>query len=465
MNLRLVGNSLWFTTGMQQHWSRWTPWVCAAALVSCGGGGGDAAPPGPSPGATVVAEASIGPEGGTLTVGAGANAGLELSVPPGAVAVPTSFRVLVEEQVDEIPRAFPVYRFEPGAVDLNGKSVTVTVPASEIFFANGAPELAIFSRDDSASGWRALTPTTVDVAAQVATATTQRLGEMVVWEGNLHRLFTQPNALIDPAVATGVEVVAGVEVLAEQGSIQRQVGKGSLASFWGSPASDNVVILHGALGSPLDFLGAVDLVDNLAQSFDNVVLFSCPSARGVAYAANALYDQIQANRGPGFGCSVVGHSLGGLIGRYLLEQSHVDPNRAGYRSGDPSLVPTVEELVMIAPPNAGAASATGPFALLQGLLAPGELHLIQAASDLSEAPGSLPFVMNAAYLDNATRYHVVYGDIGDGSDGVVQVASALALPLGAGETATMFVAQHDDLHRQSSSLGVAVLIEALLQVQ
>ena len=120
---------------------------------------------------------------------------------------------------------------------------------------------------------------------------------------------------------------------------------------------------------------------------------------------------------------------------------------------------------MIAPPNAGAASATGPFALLQGLLAPGELHLIQAASDLSEAPGSLPFVMNAAYLDNATRYHVVYGDIGDGSDGVVQVASALALPLGAGETATMFVAQHDDLHRQSSSLGVAVLIEALLQVQ
>lgn len=464
MNLRLVGNQLWLTTNMHMRSSRLALTVCASALaVSCGGGGVSA--PVPPPGDTVVAQASIGPEGGSLAVAAGENAGLELNVPPGAVAVPTSFRVLVAEQNDEIPRAFPVYRFEPGAVDLNGKSVTVTVPASEAFFANGTPELAIFCREGGGSGWRALTQTAVDPAARVATATTQRLGEMLVWEGNLHRLFTQPNALIDPAADNRAEVVAGVEVLTEQGSMPRQVGRGSLASFWSSPASENVVILHGVLGSPLDFLGAEDLVESLALSYENVVLFSCPSARGVAHAANALYDQIQASRGQGFGFSVVGHSLGGLIGRYLLEQSHLDSTRAGFLPGDPSLASVVDELVMIAPPNAGAVNATGPFVLLQALLLPGESHLIQAASDLGETPSSLPFVMNAAYLDNATRYHVVYGDIGDGSDGVVQVSSALALPLGPGETATLFTAQHDDLHRQATSLGVAAWISGLLQAQ
>ena len=90
------------------------------------------------------------------------------------------------------------------------------------------------------------------------------------------------------------------------------------------PATDNVVILHGALGSPLDFLGAEDLVENLALTYDNVVLFSYPSARGVAYAANELYNQILANRKPGFGCRIIGHSLGALIGRYLLEASPTD---------------------------------------------------------------------------------------------------------------------------------------------
>ena len=434
--------------------------------ASCGGGGGGGGgSPTPDPGNTVVAQASIGPEGGTLSVSSGANAGLFLSVPAGAVLVPTSFHVLAEEQNDEIPRAFPVYRFEPGALDLNGKFVTVTVPASAAFFAGGAPELSIFSRDDASSGWRALTSTTVDPVARVATATTNRLGEMVVWDGNLHRLFTQPNALIDPAVETGVEVVAGVEVLVEGGSMQRHIGKGSLASFWSAPASQNLVILHGALGSPLDFLGADDLVQNLSPGFENVVLFSCPSARGVAHAANALYDQLLAGRQPGFGFSVVGHSLGGLVGRYLLEQSHVDPTREGFRLGDPSLVPVVDKLVMVAPPNAGAAAATAPFTLLQGLLQPDESHLIQASSDLSEAPGSLPFALNAAYQDSATRYHIVYGDIGDGSDGVVQVSSALALPLGLGETATPFVALHDALHRQAGSLGVAAWVGALLQAQ
>ena len=103
--------------------------------------------------------------------------------------------------------------------------------------------------------------------------------------------------------------------------------------------------------------------------------------------------------------------------------------------------------------------------MLEAVVTPEERYLIQTADDLDESPTSLPVLMNASYLDNATRYHTVYGDIGTGTDGVVSVASALALPLGVGETATLFVAQHDDLHRFATSLGVAVWIGSLLQAQ
>ncbi|MFN3243406.1 MAG: hypothetical protein ACE37K_18025 [Planctomycetota bacterium] len=438
----------------------------AALLASCGGGGGggDTIPIQP-PIDTVLAEASIGPAGGTVRVDSGENEGLELTVPAGAVAVPTSFRLLLSRTSSDVPSAFPVYRFEPESLDFHGQNVTVTLPASDAFFLGGTPALTVFSRERFGAPWSALLGTTVDVAARRVSVTTDRLGDMVAWTGNLHRLFTQQNGFVDPATDANAEFVAGVQVLVDNGSIPRQVGRGSLASFWNSSTTDNVIILHGALGSPLDFLGDEDFVENLALTHDNVVLFSYPSARGVAYAANELYDLIQANRKPGFGCRIVGHSLGALIGRYLLERSPTDVTRAGYQVGDPSLVPIVDKLILVAPPNAGAAGAVGPFALLESVITPDEAYLLQAADDLSERPGSLPFEMNASYVDNATRYHVIYGDLGGGTDGVVPVASATALPVGASETSTMFVAQHDDLHRLATSLGIAVWMGTLLQVQ
>ena len=119
----------------------------AAVLASCGGGGGGSAPPIQPPVNNVLAEASIGPAGGTLRVESGDNAGLELNVPAGAVVVSTSFRVLLDRANGEIPSAFPVFRFEPESLDFSGHSVTVTVPASDAFFLGGTPALTVFSRE------------------------------------------------------------------------------------------------------------------------------------------------------------------------------------------------------------------------------------------------------------------------------------------------------------------------------
>ena len=441
--------------------------LAAVSATSCGGGGGGGAaapvPSSPPTGTTLIGEAEIGPDGGTLLVAGQAG----LMVPPGAVSVPTQFRILRDNAAADIPSAFPVYRFEPDSIDLTGASfmASISVSASLLSGGSGGDGLAVFRRSLAGSPWSVLTQTTIDPVAQVATVSTSRLGEMVVWSGILHRLFTQPHGFIDPQEPTAVESIGSVEVLSAEGSLQRQVGRGSLASFWNSSQAENIIILHGVFGSPLDFLGPEDLVENLALGYDNVVLYSFPSARGIAHAANRLYDQIQANRKPGFGCRIVGHSLGALVGRYLLERSHSDPAREGYLADDQPLVNNVDKLVLMAPPNAGAPVAAGPLSLLQPLLSPDESHLLQSAEDLSGDLGSLPLAMNDSYVDNATRYHTIYGDLGSGTDGVVPVSSVLALPRGTDETATLYAAQHDDLHRLATSLGVAVWMGAVLQAQ
>lgn len=451
------------------HWGSIARRVCALtalwSLTACGGGGGGGAITPITASDPVVAQGLIGPGVGSLVVTSGTDAGLRLLVPAGAVAVATQFRILRNINNGVVPSLFPIYRFEPESLDLSATPVTVTVPIGEELFAGGTANLTMFARTDQDSPWQVMSNATVDNAAMTMTVTTTQLGEFLGWEGNLHRLFTQDLRIFDPAQPVSAEFLAGTQVTISNGTILRTIGSGSLASFWNSPAADNVLILHGVFGSPLDFLGAEDLIANLSLIKSNVVLLSYPSARGIAYAANELFDLIAQHKRPGFGCSIVGHSIGGLIGRYLLERSANDPERRGFATNQEPLLGVVDQLILLGVPNAGAKDSALPFAMIEANLAAAERSLLRVGSDLSEQPDSLPFLMNATYSNNATRYHTIYGDLGSGTDGVVTAASALALPLTLPETATMFVAAHDALHRQATSLGIAVWMGTLLQAQ
>lgn len=458
---------LWFTNMMLIMGTRTVCFMMLAALLmlpSCGSGG--ASETGTVvPSDVVVGEAVIGPDGGVLQVLTGDDAGVFLEVPSGAVAFNTRFRVLRVVQHEQVPSPFPVYRVEPSALDFSGEPVTLTMPASGELFQAGAPSLTMFARNGSGSPWRAITDTAVDVVARTITADVTRLGEFLAWEGSLHRLFTQELRLYDPAIPVASASLFGSQAAVENGAVLNTVGSGSLASFWNSSSSDNVLILHGVFGSPLDFLGEEDLIANLKLTKSNVVLLSYPSARGIAYLANELYNLIEANRKPGFGCSIVGHSIGGLIARYMLERSATDPARNGFNDGDNSMDQFVDKLVMLGVPNAGASQITFAFERLQSSLTGPDLSLVQISQDLNELPSSLPILMNANYVDNATLYHLIYGDLGTGTDGVVTTASALALPLTSPATATLFNSGHDDLHLRATSTGVAIWLGTLLQGQ
>jgi pimeloyl-ACP methyl ester carboxylesterase len=407
-------------------------------------------------------EAVIGPDGGAIVLDEGMHAGAALLVPPGAVAVPTRFAIETDRTNPQILSLFPVYRFTPAGVTF-AVPVQVTVPAGEALFATSSGAgIACFRQREPGGGWGVLQDSVLDATARTVTASATSLGDVVAWNGSLHRLFTQDRAAIEPATPAP-SATFDVPVLVDGGTEGVQVGRGSLASFWSSPAGANVLVLHGFLGSPMDFVGAQDLVASLPASVQNVVLYSYPSSPGVATAANVLYDTIQRQRGSAFGCAIVAHSMGGLVARYLLERSADDPARAGYRPEDEPLSPLVPQLVLLGVPNGGSALGDVLSQTLLPHVSAAELPLLRAVIDLSYRPDAITMALNATYVDNATRYHVVYGDLGLGTDGVVTVASALALPLFGAETATAFPVGHGELHTAAGANGVAAWIATLLQ--
>jgi hypothetical protein len=458
--------------------------VLAAALAGCGGGGGSATPQPPPPivpGDDLIAQAVIGPGGGTVEVATGPHAGTRVVVPAGALATNTSVSLWRVLEHADVPSVFPVYRVETGGAPV-ALPVTLVARASEVLFVGtgleGAPEIAPESSGGLASGvdlvlfwrptkttpWSVSLPSSIDEVRGTVAGSAGAPAEFVAWNGGLHRLFTQDRVAVDPAVPARAANLFGVEVSVGNGAVQLQVGRGSLSSFFASPAAGNVLIVHGLLGSPLDFLGVEDLVEALAPTASNVVVLSYPSAPGVAVAANDLYDLLAARRQPGFGCSIVAHSLGGLVGRYLVERSAGDPQRRGFLVGDAPASDWVHKLVLIGVPNAGSAFVASLFDGLMPWLPARDLRFVRARDDLAEGAGSFTAALNQAYVDNATQYHIVYGDLGIGSDGAVSVASATALTLVPPETATGFAATHSDLHRRAATNGVAAHVRAVLQL-
>jgi len=110
-----------------------------------------------------------------------------------------------------------------------------------------------------------------------------------------------------------------------------------------------VVLVHGFDGGPEDWRGTAEVLE--AQGFDPLLLDWGPgSATGAAEVANTVLapavEGVLQSAGyvPGDSFHLVGHSLGGLLARVLIE----------WPGSAVTLAPRVRSLVMISTPNQGA---------------------------------------------------------------------------------------------------------------
>lgn len=167
--------------------------------------GGDA-------GSDVLVAASIGSDGGTLRVDTGEHAGLQLVVPPGALAATTEVRLRagIEPQVMlvSLPEPGLVYRVEPESLALSQLAV-LRMPYRPEQVYETAPGNVV-ARTEVAGVTVDRPPVLVDVAARVMTTTIDRFGAYRVVPGPVASL-----ASYQPPLDDVVDLGGGVTFVAE----------------------------------------------------------------------------------------------------------------------------------------------------------------------------------------------------------------------------------------------------------
>jgi pimeloyl-ACP methyl ester carboxylesterase len=453
----------------------------------------DPAPP-PASG-TVLVSATIGSEGGTLRVDDPNSpfAGTTLTLPAGALAQPTVIEIVFRQDLERGTLADgpdrllgDVFGYELRPVDL-----VLAVPAdlsvryssayeSKVlpFFLPSlqpadrlADDLAVFAQKGGDTDLQYLPPLGASTSLRTVAVQIQEFGRFFPLHPFLFVGLYQPRLLVDPATPLRSDCHRGLRFVTAQGAKSQSVGQGSLDAFWSADASHNAIVLHGLASSPLAFVGPDDLMPDQSSAglhalFLNVVAYQYPSTQSIAANANHLYDLIKLHRQPGFGCNLVAHSMGGLVARYLLEQSHLDPRRPQFEAGDPPLHDLVENLVTLGTPHLGSNLANVGFDFFLRNLGV-DLDLLQGVLDLREGA---PFThqLNATFVDNPTHYFLIAGNVlGLGGDLVVSVDSATGLPLQPPEQAVVLLGsaddfEHSNLHINAARNGVLDLLISVL---
>lgn len=383
----------------------------------------------------------VAAEGGVVRPG-GENApfaDVAVGFPPGALPADTDIEIYVRFGDPRLPSVVQTIEIRPAGLELLAPA-TVTVLYSELyasavgsFWTESAVSLYSFVEGPEVDE-RVHEIADRDLERDLVRASTLRLGTFYCVHHPLRALIGQPTRLVDPGVALRAEVVDGRTERSDGGRIEVPVGKGSLASFWSSPAERNLLVLPGLLGDPIQLATATSVAPGtpdggLNDSYDNVVVFQYSSGRSLAETANRLYDLVLERAEPGFGCSLIAHGTGGLVARYAIERSHLDPRRAGYAPDQPKLDDRIPCVVFVGTPNQGAAAAESRFASLLHVLFDTDLPFVQGIVDIVPAPDSFVAALNRGWERPASRYFAIAGDVGGAqSDGLVDVLSAVGVP-------------------------------------
>ncbi len=367
------------------------------------------------------------------------HAGVRLEIPPGALAEDTDVSLYLRLGDPRLPQVVQAVEVEPRGLEL-AKPATIVVdygPFYEQAFGSlwSETEIQLFSFvDDPRDDARFHEVEFRDTDRHLVRAKTTRFGSFFAVNPDVRRLALRRPRLVDPATPIPATPIDGRTEAIAQGTEAVSVGRGSLASFWASPATRNLLIVHG-LGD--DAIGVSNpgsvapTTPNAAfnQDFENVVVFEYASARSLVEAGRQLYDDIRHGAGEGFGTRVLAHGTGGLVVRYALELAQGDRSRPGAKPTDPALDQWIDRVVFVATPHLGSQLVVTRFADLLQATELDDAEFVAGLLDLVPGSGGLVDWLAREPHPVATRYFAIAGDYdGRDDDGLVDVTSALALP-------------------------------------
>ena len=166
------------------------------------------------------------------------------------------------------------------------------------------------------------------------------------------------------------------------------------------------VLIHGFDGGPEDFRGTAAVL--ASRGFDPLLLEWQPaSAEGVMQVAHGVIEPAiealleEAGYGPDSSFHLLGHSLGGLLARVLLEQP---------RPGA-TLAPRVLSLVMLSTPNQGARTGIARAAChtyLHPIWRPLACDMVHGSAFLDALGDSRPEAVQAPYLSIGVEANGLY---------------------------------------------------------
>ncbi len=392
----------------------------------------------------LVAEGTVTVEhGGTIEATARTNPhrGVKLVVPPVAVAEDTKISIFARYGDPRFPSVVQTFEIEPADIQFV-RPAELTIQYSELYAYALEPllfedQIEVFSTSPNQpeSGFQYKSVHARDTDLNLLSFDIQEAGQFACMHGTLYAMIYQTPKIIDPNEAIQVADVRGQVLEVTESSQTTQVGQGSLKDFWSTDSSQNLLVIHGLMSTPFHMQSFASFVPpepntGFKGDFRNTLVFQYPSGHSIAANANRLYDIIDENRTPGFGFNIVAHSAGGLVARYLIEKSHLDPSRPGYSEGDPKIDDLVDNLVFVGTPNKGATVAGQQFGELISTFIKQDAPFVQGLLDLIPGPSGFTNQLNNNWEAPATKYFAIAGDTGlSRGDGVVEVASALGLPV------------------------------------
>ncbi len=182
------------------------------------------------------------------------------------------------------------------------------------------------------------------------------------------------------------------------------------------PAKPIVILMHGLMRTD----GSMKSLENAlrADGYEQVIRFGYASTRSSLSASAASLNRVLAGQHPDAEFCIVGHSMGNIVTRHLIGDLQ--------RDGDPNgILPRCRAMVMLGPPNQGAAIARrlGPTGVFGWVAGPGAMELGPRWADVQAnlATPPFPFAIVAGKFDSGPlRNPLVDGE----SDFVVSLEEA-----------------------------------------